>query len=251
MDIYSNILRPMQKRNEITFRNLITWDKKTGQGQNSEGFRMYAIADEKCLFCQCGVQAQNPNQDQYWDKVEPLRAYLEEQRNKCGWDIPTMKTIAGHSDLHRDHWTGKSQWSLIPEYVYKKFQAWAKEHKIEAFTRPYQSLKDEYERLCAYFNNTHDNMNNVWHFDRTSAEEREGLDHATPKPLALCARGIKTSSREAEIVLDVFGGSGSTMIACEQLGRKCRMMELDPHYCTVIIARWEKLTGQKAVKLNK
>ena len=42
----------------------------------------------------------------------------------------------------------------------------------------------------------------------------------------------------------------STMIAAEQLGRKCRMMELDPHYCTVIIARWEKLTGQKAVKLN-
>ena len=50
-------------------------------------------------------------------------------------------------------------------------------------------------------------------------------------------------------MLDVFGGSGSTMIACEQLGRKCLMMELDPNYCTVIIARWEKFTGQKAVKL--
>ena len=79
---------------------------------------------------------------------------------------------------------------------------------------------------------------------------RDGLDPATPKPLALCARGINSSSREGEIVLDLFGGSGSTMIACEQLGRKCRMMELDPHYCTVIIARWEKLTGQKAIKLN-
>ena len=52
------------------------------------------------------------------------------------------------------------------------------------------------------------------------------------------------------IVIEPFGGSGTTMIACEQLGRKCRMMELDPHYCTVIIARWEKLTGQKAIKLN-
>ena len=94
-------------------------------------------------------------------------------------------------------------------------------------------------------------MTTVWHFNRTKGEERaECGDHATPKPLALCARGIKTSSREGEIVLDVFGGSGSTMIACEQLGRKCRMMELDPHYCTVIIARWEKLTGQKAIKLN-
>ena len=50
-------------------------------------------------------------------------------------------------------------------------------------------------------------------------------------------------------VLDCFGGTGTTMIAAEQLGRKCYMMELDPHYCDVIIARWEKLTGQTATKL--
>ena len=54
----------------------------------------------------------------------------------------------------------------------------------------------------------------------------------------------------AENVLDVFGGSGSTLIACEQLSRNCFMMELDPHYVDVIIARWEKFTGQKAVLLN-
>jgi DNA modification methylase len=71
------------------------------------------------------------------------------------------------------------------------------------------------------------------------------------KPLALCEKAIKNSSQQDNIVLDLFGGSGSTLIACEQLGRKCRMMELDPHYCTVIIARWEKLTGLKAVKLNE
>ena len=71
------------------------------------------------------------------------------------------------------------------------------------------------------------------------------------KPVALCGKFIMLYSDKGDIVLDIFGGSGSTMIACEQLGRKCRMMELDPHYCTVIIARWEKLTGQKAIKLNK
>ena len=70
------------------------------------------------------------------------------------------------------------------------------------------------------------------------------------KPVALCGKFIMLYSDEGDIVLDIFGGSGSTMIACEQLGRKCFMMELDPHYCTVIIARWEKLTGQKAIKLN-
>lgn len=74
--------------------------------------------------------------------------------------------------------------------------------------------------------------------------------HPTQKPIALVAWFLNRYGKEGDIVVDLFGGSGSTMIACEQLGRKCRMMELDPHYCTVIIARWEKLTGQKAIKLN-
>lgn len=73
--------------------------------------------------------------------------------------------------------------------------------------------------------------------------------HPTMKPLDLIAYQIKNSSRKGEIVLDLFGGSGSTMMACEQLGRKCYMMEYDPHYVDVIIARWEKMTGQKAVKI--
>jgi DNA modification methylase len=51
-------------------------------------------------------------------------------------------------------------------------------------------------------------------------------------------------------VLDTFGGSGTTIIACEQLGRKARLCELDPHYCDVILARWEKLTGRVAVKVE-
>ena len=72
--------------------------------------------------------------------------------------------------------------------------------------------------------------------------------HGTQKPIAVSGRAITNSSKEGDIVLDYFGGSGSTMMACEQLNRKCRMMELDPHYCDVIIARWEKLTGRKAVK---
>ena len=68
------------------------------------------------------------------------------------------------------------------------------------------------------------------------------------KPVELCAKYIKLYAKEN--VLDLFGGSGSTLIACEQLNRNCYMMELDPHYVDVIIARWEKFTGQKAVLLN-
>ena len=71
------------------------------------------------------------------------------------------------------------------------------------------------------------------------------------KPVELVVRAIKNSSKPGNIVIDLFGGSGTTLIASEQTGRKCRMMELDPKYCDVIIKRWETLTGKKAELLTK
>ena len=70
------------------------------------------------------------------------------------------------------------------------------------------------------------------------------------KPVELVANCLLDGTKEGDVVLDAFGGSGTTLIAAEQLGRKCYMMELDPHYCDVILARWEKLTGREAVKIQ-
>ena len=84
----------------------------------------------------------------------------------------------------------------------------------------------------------------VWKFDK---ERVEG--HTTPKPVALIERALQNSSKGGDVVSDLFGGSGSTMIACEKLGRQARMMELDPKYCDVIVKRWEDFTGKKAVLL--
>ena len=74
--------------------------------------------------------------------------------------------------------------------------------------------------------------------------------HPTQKPIKLCEWFIKKYSNDGNSILDLFGGSGSTLIACEQLNRKCYMMELDPHYIDVIIQRWENFTGNKAIKIN-
>ncbi len=74
----------------------------------------------------------------------------------------------------------------------------------------------------------------------------KSAEHPTMKPIALCAKCIRVSSKQGDAVMDLFGGSGSTLIACEQINRQCFTMELDPVYCDVIIRRWEKLTGQKA-----
>ena len=75
-------------------------------------------------------------------------------------------------------------------------------------------------------------------------------DHPTMKPVRLFGCQIANSSRPGDIILDSFGGSGTTIVAAEQLGRKARLMEYDPHYSDVIIARWEKLTGGKAEKIE-
>lgn len=77
----------------------------------------------------------------------------------------------------------------------------------------------------------------------------QNLDHPTMKPIKLIARLIRNSSRKGEIVIDPFGGSGSTLIACEQMGRICYTAELDPKYCDVIIERYENYTGDKAYKI--
>ena len=244
MDIYSNILKPLKRQNKITFRNLITWDKGFGQGQLSSEFRMYPIADEKCLFVMCGVQGFNTNQDNYFEGFEPIRSYLFNEWRKISskndWDKYLGNTMG-------KHYFTKSQWLLPTKEQYMKLQALGQGH--QAFQKDYEEIKKDYYKTRAYFNNTHDNMNNVWHFNRTTGKEREAAHgHATPKPVALCGRAIETSSREDEIVLDLFGGSGSTLIACEQLNRKCYMMELDPLYVDVILDRWEKFTGEKAIK---
>lgn len=94
-----------------------------------------------------------------------------------------------------------------------------------------------------------------WYSDRKQTTVLEfnkpnrSAEHPTMKPVGLFGYLITNSSKPNDIVLDSFAGSGTTIIACEQLGRKARCIELDPKYCDIIISRWEKLTGKEAVKI--
>ena len=80
--------------------------------------------------------------------------------------------------------------------------------------------------------------------------EHENRVHPTQKPVRMLSEVLRDFSGETDNILDCFGGSGSTLMACEQTGRHCYMMEYDEHYCDVIIARWEKFTGRKATKIE-
>lgn len=257
MDIYSSILKPMKKANQIVIRNYITWAKHSAFGINSNLQLSYPKETEKCWFVMKGQDWNNNNSEFFNTKFERILEYMQSQAQKAGIKPKDIYKVCG---VHMySHWFTKSQFSILSEKHYKTLA----NAYPGCFEMPYAELRsllgdsnDPTAALKPYFDNlTNDTvgdigLTDVWRFPITSNREREGLGHATPKPIALCARGVHASSREGEIVLDVFGGSGSTMIACEQLNRRCFMIELDPHYCDVIIERWEKFTGEKAVLLN-
>ncbi|MCA9091177.1 MAG: site-specific DNA-methyltransferase, partial [Planctomycetaceae bacterium] len=87
------------------------------------------------------------------------------------------------------------------------------------------------------------NATDLWHVKKVNPQN---MVHLTEKPVELAVRAMQFSSRTGENVLDLFGGSGSTLIAAQQTGRRAFLMELDPLYCDVIVQRWEQFTGEKS-----
>lgn len=137
------------------------------------------------------------------------------------------------------------QWKELieKEFTYKNTIVWKKNNWSMGDLRG--AYAGQYE-LILFAHNGRVELNgerhrDIWEFDRDPPE-----NHPTQKPVELITFALKNSSQKNNMILDLFGGSGSTLIACEKSNRKCLMMELSPHYCDVIIARWEKLTKLKA-----
>jgi DNA modification methylase len=147
----------------------------------------------------------------------------------------------GSSELHtlREAFTAAGgRWS---DYL-----VWAKSH----FTLGRADYQRQYEPILYGWKDGSDHywcgardQGDVWFFDKPARNDL----HPTMKPVALVERAIRNSSKSRDIVLDPFGGSGSTLIACEKAGRQARLIELDPRYCDVIVQRWQDWTGAMAV----
>lgn len=231
----------------MTMRNEIAWWKGDvesgrvgGMGQASADRRMYADLSERCLFFMIGEQGFNNNN--YWEGWEPIRAALKADCDAMGWGADDIRRICGVGMY--SHWFTESQWCFIPEEHYRKLQAAAQDH--DAFKRDHDELKREHDELKrefyatrAYFDNTHDNMTDVWTFDRVRGEDRHG--HATPKPVRLVARAIMSSSEVGDCVVVPFAGTCPEVIACEQLDRRCYGMEFEPSYVAVCLERMSNL----------
>lgn len=132
---------------------------------------------------------------------------------------------------------------LLPDRNKGSFLVWDKRKESQA-----NAIGSEFELIWS--KNKH--KRRVLRFDwfgflsSKDAKDARNRVHPTQKPVSLLAEIIKQWGNDLTVIVDLFGGSGSTLIACEQLGRKARLMEIDPHYCDVIITRWETLTGKQA-----
>jgi DNA modification methylase len=255
---YSGGLKDSER---LTFRNEIVWDKANasglydGNGIGSSIGRQFANISERCLFYMVGEQGFNNNADNYWDGFEPIRIYLQSERDKMGWNNKIVADFFGFHPRMADHWFSKSQWSFPQEDQYNRLQT---EAIGNAFKKEYDKLKKEYDKLKkeyyatrAYFNNTHENMTDVWEYPRVQGEERWG--HATPKPVDMIARIYKSSSPDDGIIYSPFLGSGTDIIAGEKSGgdRTVAGFELSPAYCEIICQRFSKLTGIEPKLIGK
>jgi DNA modification methylase len=137
------------------------------------------------------------------------------------------------------------------ELYFSQTIIWVKEHPV--LTRKDFMGNHEWcfygwrEGAGHYFNPEINNATDVWSVKKVNPQS---MVHLTEKPVELAVRAMTYSSKPGENVLDLFGGSGSTLIAAEQLGRRCFLMELDALYCDVIVTRWEQFTGKKAERIS-
>ena len=177
-----------------------------------------------------------------WDKdfqIEaPLNCALAVMAKDCAVYVCTSHHLAGRI------WAWMKEWS--DHYL---FCVWSKPDPMPSLMKRHWTWDTElipYATRGKHVFNAESGQHSpsTWRINKQQGAEKTG--HPTQKPVAVPQHAIEKSSRNNQIVLDLFGGSGSTLIACEKTARDCRMMELDPKYCDVIIKRWQAFTGQQA-----
>lgn len=136
---------------------------------------------------------------------------------------------------------------LLPDKNKGSWLCWDKRKESQA-----DAIGSEFELIWSKNKHKRRMLRHDWFGFLSSENQKDARNrvHPTQKPVTLLVDILTQWGQETESVVDLYGGSGSILIACEQMQKRCFTMEIDPHYCDVIIARWEKLTGQQAKKIN-
>lgn len=205
----------------------------------------YNIASDSKNFAADVSKAMKNLSESEWDKNFDIREVLDNILVSISKNA-TVYVCTSHF-LASDIWAWMKEWADHYSYC-----VWSKPNPIPSLAKRHWTWNTEL--ICYATRGKHTfNFPKEGHALSTWTINKKNGDtgHPTEKPVEVPAMAVSHSSKESDVVLDLFGGSGSTLIACEQLNRKCYMAELDPHYCDVIIRRWEDFTGQKAELLEE
>lgn len=203
----------------------------------------YNIASDSKNFASDVSKAMKNLSESEWDKNFDIREVLDN----------IFVSIAENATVYvcTSHFLASDIWAWMKEWAdHHSYCVWSKPNPMPSLSKRHWTWNTEL--ICYATRGKHTfNFPKEGHALSTWTINKKNGDtgHPTEKPVEVPAMAVSHSSKENDVVLDLFGGSGSTLIACEQLDRKCYMAELDPHYCDVIIQRWENFTGRKAVKL--
>lgn len=253
MEVVADLMQWMRKETSFIFRQFIVWNKRFDGSSNKgfldgyvvvEGLRNYQQMAEYCLYYtfqdETGLSKVNSS------AVYPIREYIRQEiiRAKGKIILGEINNVLGTATngggvasacLSLD----KGNPAMITEEHYLRLRDWLNEGK------EYEFLRKEYEELRYTFNNqkTH---HSVWNYD---IEKKQG--HITPKPISLIKNIILHSSKEGQVVLDCFMGSGTTAIASQQLNRRFIGFELNPEYVRIAEQRLsQKSLHSFAVKIE-
>ena len=183
----------------------------------------------------------------YADDFRPIQEALRTEAEKAGLSNAVLKEITGAGFMY-GHWFTPHQWTLISQDNYDKIQQYCASLGIDAFTRPWAFYKEQFDSANIFQKTLTDDDRRVWGqwaiWPMNTVGKREGHPAAFPEELP--TRCIKLHTRPGDLILDPFGGSGTTMIAAEHLDRSAALIERDAGYCSFAITRWEQETGMRA-----
>ena len=206
------------------------------------------FTDYQCI--NLGIQRKNNDIVQYWDE------YIDRAK-QCGYKFLAWnvwdKTMAGSIGQQKAFFPIRHEWIFVFGVDFFKInETWEKKPESIIQGRRQRTVRQpDGSTKYSFTGNESGRLKRMESVVSIASEQGKIREkHPAVFPVALPAEYIKAMSDEGDIVLEPFGGSGTTLIACEQLGRKCYISEIDTKYCDVIIQRWESFTGQKAVKLS-
>ena len=247
-------------RKHFAVFNHVVWYKGQSLGTiaSVEEMRRWRPRSERLLLCekQHSPDALLASFNAKTSHIAARSAYssiidrLMEWQKAAGLTNKQIDKVLGTNGM-AGHYFGRSQWALPTREAWDKMRPLflsrgveigefdAQRQEFDAQRREFDAQRREFDAQKA------DGLTDVWEGSAPHGEDRHG--HPTPKPISFMVKILSAHSRPADIVADPFLGSGTTLIAAEQLGRKCYGMEISPQYCDVIVKRWEDFTGKKAV----